>query len=118
MKMSTPSRESYSNVLQSLNEIQVITGPDMNLRSKIDSLVRSIENLSEKKLRIDFEIKKQKRSLARKRNELKKSSAHFRATLESAAEIELRSGEFVSRKELVEAIDNYLFQSSDRVLND
>lgn len=114
----TPSRKSYPSPVSVLNETQVITGPDMNLRSKIDSLMRSIENLTEKKLRIDFEIKKQKRSLARKRNELKKSSAHFRARLESADKIEFKNGETYSRRELVEAVDNYLFQESDRILND
>lgn len=45
-----------------------------NLESKIESLIRSIQNLSEKKSRLEFELKRQKKSLARKREELKRVS--------------------------------------------
>lgn len=48
--------------------------PKQALASKIESLMRSIENLSQKKIRIEFEITRQKRSLARKREELKRVS--------------------------------------------
>lgn len=45
-----------------------------NLESKIESLIRSIRNLSEKQMRLEFELKRQKKSLARKREELKRVS--------------------------------------------
>lgn len=48
--------------------------PRQNLESKIGSLINSLENLASKKARIEFEIKKQKRSLTRKREELKRVS--------------------------------------------
>lgn len=47
-------------LLTQLEEAQVISTSEKNLRSKIDSIVRSLENLSEKRARIDFEIKRQK----------------------------------------------------------
>lgn len=48
--------------------------PKQNLESKIECLIRSLENLSAKKARIELQIKMQKRSLARKREELKRVS--------------------------------------------
>ena len=50
----------------------IIQTPAKNLSSKIDSILRSIENLTSKKIRLEYEIKKQKTSLLRKRSELKK----------------------------------------------
>lgn len=65
-----------------------------NLESKIESLIRSIENLTEKKLRLDFELKRQKKSLARKREELKrvsnsKTKAKVSLTLEGSQESQI-----------------------------
>lgn len=61
-KRNTVSQES-TNIIQT---------PAKNLSSKVDSILRSIENLTSKKIRIEYEIKKQKKSLLRKKEELKK----------------------------------------------
>lgn len=112
--MSQP--EALSQELQLLLETNLITDPEKNLRSKMDSLLRSIENLSAKKLRLEYEIKVQKRSLARKRMELKKVSKHFKATLESAQDPKLQ--EVVSsQRDLTLDVDNYLLRESYRILN-
>lgn len=85
-----------------------INTPRKNLISKIDSILRNLENLSQKKLRIEFEIKKQKSSLQRKRDELKKAQKSLRVktriSLESADSI----SEFSSEQEL----DDYLKRCS------
>lgn len=70
-----------------LEDAGVITTADKNLRSKIESIDRNLEQLLQKKLRIEFEIKRQKKSLVRKREELKKvtsrNNAKLKLTLES-----------------------------------
>jgi chromosome segregation ATPase len=66
----------------------IIQTPVKNLSSKVDSILRSIQNLTEKKVRIEYEIRKQKASLSRKRSELKKAqkstSQRIRISLESS----------------------------------
>jgi seryl-tRNA synthetase len=64
----------------------IIQTPAKNLSSKVDSILRSIENLSQKKLRIEFEIKKQKKSLLRKKEELKKVQNSNRRRLKVSLE--------------------------------
>lgn len=103
--------------LDVLTEAQVISTPERNLRSKIDSLLRSIENLESKRARIDYELKKQKRSLARKRMELKKDSKHLKAKTESA----LKAGVLIEQADPRfpwNSIDDYLLQESARKLDD
>lgn len=65
-------REKTGELLEESSNPKVPKDPKQNLMSKIDSLIRSIENLSHKRARIKFEIERQKRSLARKREELKR----------------------------------------------
>lgn len=81
--------KSKKNQEGELLESSVPQNSKQNLESKIESLIRSIENLSEKKVRIEFELKRQKRSLARKREELKRVSHSIRTKvgirLESAS---------------------------------
>lgn len=60
--------------LDVLVETGTITTEDKNLRSKIESLNRSLKSLESKKERLDYEIKKQRKSLIRKREELKRVS--------------------------------------------
>lgn len=64
----------------------VIKTPAQNLSNKVDSILRSIENLTQKKLRIEFEIKKQKRSLLRKKEELKRVQKSSRKGLQISLE--------------------------------
>lgn len=80
----------------SLNEAQdsksIPRNSRQNLESKIESLIRSIENLAQKRGRITYELTHQKRSLARKREELKRvsklRSSKTQIRLESAGEIQ------------------------------
>lgn len=105
--------------LSRLQESEVITAPDKNLRSKIDSILRSIENLSEKKIRIEYEIRKQKKSLVRKRQELKKvtgpNQKKLTVTLESDTQAEAHQKEQLNA--LFRRIDSKLLQESSQVLD-
>jgi hypothetical protein len=103
--------------IKALEETGIITTPEKNLRSKIDSILRSLENLTNKKLRIEFEIKKQKASLVRKRQELKKSSKS--TTLRGKVALENSN----PKPENLEAeiqelrrLDSILLESSNRML--
>lgn len=107
---------SIEPILSRLNEVSVITEPEKNLRSKMDSLLRSIENLTAKKLRLDYELKRQKRSLARKRLELKKVTK-LTVRIETAQEIGSLNEQTVTAKDALTTIDNYLFQESARILD-
>lgn len=97
----------------------VISTPEKNLRSKMDSILRSIENLTQKKLRIEFEIKKQQKSLIRKRQELRRSSSTRSKKLKIALEssqIE-PDGLYESSSKTIQVLDSRLLQESDQVLN-
>lgn len=106
--------------LSNLTEAGVVNDADKNLRSKIDSILRSIENLTAKKLRLEFEIKKQKKSLIRKREELKKQTSSTRKKitlkLESGAPVE----EIPSNEEIqkLRRIDSKLLQESSFVIDE
>lgn len=103
--------------LKVLQERTIITEPDKNLRSKIDSIVRSIESLSAKRDRIDYEIKRQKKSLERKRMELKKSNTHLRSEQTLDAKFRVSSGLLSESLSLsLGDIDDYLLRESHRVL--
>lgn len=91
--------EDLYPILDQALESNLISNEQANLRSKISSISRSIEQLSQKKLRIEFEIKRQKKSLARKREELKKSSLA------------------VSGKLALESYNPFLFSFSEEQLN-
>lgn len=102
--------------LAALNEAQVINKPQKNLRSKIESLIRSIENLEAKRARIDYELKKQKRSLARKRMELKKDSKHLASKLESATGSGVLNEHVQRQIQDLRNQDNSLLQKSAEIL--
>lgn len=108
--------EFFDENLETLLETSLITSPEKNLRSKIDSLIRSIENLTAKKLRLEYEITTQKKSLARKRMELKKATKHLKVNLESAVNSALLS-EAVQSSDPANEVDNYLLQESFRILD-
>lgn len=102
-----------------LVEDKVITAEDMNLRSKIESITRSLEQLESKRTRINYEIKKQKVSLTRKREELRRVSKRNQKKLTS----HLESDELISeatQRDLVLELQRYdakLLQESDQALN-
>lgn len=110
------TEDDYKDLLF-LESNSVITTEDRNLRSKIDSLTRSLENLSQKKLRLEFEIKRQKKSLIRKREELKRVSkrntAKLKLTLESGNLILAPS---LEQKTWITQFDSKLLQNSNLVL--
>lgn len=112
--------ESEITLLTQLEESQVISTSEKNLRSKIDSIVRSIENLSEKRARIDFEIKRQKKSLTRKRQELKKvsSSTQVKAKLTLEQTKDFPGFRLQDKRPALRVLDSRLLQESSRVLDD
>lgn len=110
--------ENDARQLSVLAENKVITDSNKNLRSKIDSILRAIENLSQKKLRIEFEIKKQRKSLIRKRQELKRVSKtnhiKFKAALEAG---NLVSDDIEKDRVWLRRLDSILLQESERALD-
>ena len=81
--MNSDKQEFFINGLEDLDselleEATLISTPAKNLSNKLDSILRSLENLAQKKARIEYEIKKQKSSLFRKREELKKVQKSYR----------------------------------------
>jgi hypothetical protein len=107
-------------LLETVTRNPRISDSSKNLRSKIDSIVRSIENLSQKKLRIEFEMRKQQQSLTRKRQELKKRSRSNRIKVRAALESSNTDLEQDSAKKEIEELlrlDSILLQESDRVLD-
>lgn len=112
--------EKENQYLTVLEQTKVITTADKNLRSKINSILRSLENLSQKKARIEFEIKRQKKSLLRKREELKKVSTSNQKKIS----ISLESGNLIhpdlEEQDLqsLRRLDLILLQESNRLLDD
>lgn len=109
--------EELFPVLDQALENSLISNEQANLRSKISSISRSIEQLTQKKLRIEFEIKRQKKSLARKREELKHSSftVSGKLALESQNPISIFHGEEVK---LLQKIDRKLLTESAKILEE
>lgn len=103
-----------------LVEAKVISTEDLNLRSKIESITRSLEALASKKARIDYEIKKQKISLTRKREELKRVTKRNQVKLSVSLESGSLIHELPTRECLLELqrYDAKLLQESDQVLDD
>lgn len=115
--MATP--ELLKRDLQVLVEKGVISTSEQNLRSKIDSLIRSIRNLEEKRSRLNYELKKQKNSLARKRMELKKNSKHLPARQSTTLKFGVNETGIVSKLQNVQTnVDNYLLRESALILDD
>lgn len=110
--------QKEAGVLESSQTSSAPRTSKQNLESKIESLIRSIQNLSEKKLRIDFELKRQKRSLARKREELKRvsksSHAKTQISLESSVESQIEETSSVVDYKRTQS----LLQESARILEE
>lgn len=107
------------NEIELLSESGFITTADKNLRCKIDSILRSLENLEAKKMRINFEIKKQRISLFRKREELKKVSKRNQKKLKLVSESSILDSEFLDSDDLLELkrLDSILFAESGQQLD-
>lgn len=104
--------------VETLTENSKVQNPKQNLESKIESLIRSIENLTEKKIRIEFELKRQKKSLARKREELKRvsKSSQAKVNLSLESQTETNSSDEKSTEEFKRT--QYLLQESAKILED
>jgi len=96
-----------------------ILTPARNLSSKVDSILRSIENLTQKKLRIEYEIKKQKKSLIRKKEELKRvqksNRRRLKISLENANPIQ---DSFQEEFEQLQKEVSRLLEKSARILDE
>lgn len=109
------SSDELNQDLDYLFEKGLISVSEKNLRSKIDNIIRSIENLQQKEIRIKREIETQKRSLTRKRIELKKNSKSLKKKTTSVSEsLEIQTPYGRNR----EAYDNCLLRESNRILED
>lgn len=112
--------ENDQKIIQLFEETGQISSSEANLRSKIQSLLNSLENLSQKKIRIDFEIRRQKKALARKREELKRSSK----TLTAKGSIHLEASELAEvlcgtdRPLTLQYVDQTLLRMSANVLEE
>lgn len=103
--------------LQVILENSTLPADAQNLRRKMDSIMRTIENLSAKKLNIELEIKTQKKVLAKKRLELKKRTKSNQVKLSAAIE----SGPIAELPEeyrIIQKMDQELLRESSRVLED
>lgn len=88
------------------------------LKSKMDSLIDSIQNLSRKKLRIEFELKRQKKALARKREELKRTSHSSKAKATLSLEGSNLNPQLEEKRvEDIKRVQN-LLQESARILEE
>lgn len=94
----------------------VIATSEKNLRSKIDSICRTLENLSQKKARLDFEIKRQKKTLTRKREELKRVSKSNQAKVALTLESQGPSEHDSEIESMIRRLDSRLLQESDRLI--
>lgn len=111
--------QEEKDLLSVLENGKMIATSEINLRSKIDSIMRSLENLSAKKARIEFEIRRQKKTLTRKREELKRVSksnqAKLSLTLENQNPVLFRFQAKERNLEL-QRLDSRLLQESNRLI--
>lgn len=105
--------QELSEILNEKSEIK-ISSPQQNLKSKIANLNRSIENLKEKKGRIEFEISRQKKALYNKRGELKKLNSKL--TVKAKASLESNQGVIPVELEIEQKEIQQLLQESARIL--
>lgn len=112
---TTKPERDYPN-FEILIESGIIQDSERNLRSKIDSIISSIENLSRKQARIKFELERQRTSLTHKRNELKRHRKVYKARV-SAAILDSKMTESLQREvDILETSDRTVLLESDQVL--
>jgi predicted nucleic acid-binding Zn-ribbon protein len=109
-------RISNRQALQEAVSKKMISTADQNLRSKIGSLIKSIENLQEKKSRIEYEIRKQQKSLARKREELKRAHSRFSGQKKKVLSESSSSSLEISIEKTIDRLDSNLLRESDLLL--
>lgn len=114
MKKESPLEELEKD-LEVLESTGSITTEESKLRSKLKSVIRTIEDLEAKRLRITFELKQQKKALARKRNELKKFKKHSQTKVKAAIESNVIV-DSQERQDPLRSIDDALLQQSAQLL--
>lgn len=99
-----------------IKRIPVPQTPIMNLKSKIGSLLRNLDQLAAKKARIEFEMKKQSKALYTRRLELKKLSKSTNVKAKIVLEDNLNSnhGELEEETKAIQT----LLQESDQKLKE
>lgn len=107
--------EEIQPILEILNESQKVPENDRYLRGKIERLILTIQVLESKQRTLNSEIKKQKRSLARKREELKKSAKRLRTGNATVTIKESQSVHYLESR--LREIDQDLLQRSDEILD-
>lgn len=98
-------------------EDNVLREEQKNLRRKIDSIIRTIENLSAKKLSLETEIRVQKKVLARKRLELKKQTRNLNARIKLQLESDSMDS-LLKDLQKVQNEDQKLLRESSRLLEE
>lgn len=108
--------EPKSN-LKSLEEAGRIQNSETNLRSKCDSILRALTSMLAKKERLDYEIRKQKASLTRKRQELLRVSRGFKSKKKSLRESQIQDDQVGHLEDWLLRYDSQLLQESARILD-
>lgn len=106
------------NELDLILEESSLKEDSKNLRRKIDSICRTIENLSAKKLNIEAEIRTQKKVLVRKRNELKKRSKSNQTGINIRLESSEISSPVPEEIKKIQQLDQRLLRESSRLLEE
>lgn len=106
------------NELDLILEESSLKEDSKNLRRKIDSICRTIENLSAKKLNIEAEIRTQKKVLVRKRNELKKRSKSNQTRINFRLESSEISSPVPEEIKKIQQLDQRLLRESSRLLEE
>lgn len=115
-KLESNKRKEKNQVI---TETPIPQNPKQNLESKIESIIRTIENLSEKKIRIDFELRRQKKSLARKREELKRVSRSSQAKVSLSLENSFNTNlQEIEDQQYALKRTQFLLQESARILEE
>lgn len=114
MLIPEPTRVTLENA----QNAGVISTPEKNLRTKLESILRSLQSLQSKKQRIEFEIKKQQQSLVRKRQELRRSSSTRSKRLRAVSEAQTQNSEFFEQmSKALQVLDSRLLQESAQELD-
>lgn len=103
--------------LKALEEAGRIQNSETNLRSKCDSILRALTSMLAKKERLDYEIRKQKASLTRKRQELLRVSRGFKSRKKTLRESTGTIDQIGNLEDWLIRYDSQLLQESARILD-
>jgi len=93
------------------------------LRRKISRILRTLESLKDKKVSLDLEIKRQRRALVLKRNELKRTRTSSRTSTSTAAKVSVKLEDVQYQDQLIQLgpqntqkLDSMLLEESAKLL--